>query len=119
MNTQIKGQNAEALACTYLQNQGLKLLARNYQCRFGEIDIIARDAMFLVFVEVRARISDAFGGALSSVTRSKQQKIVKTAYHYLMAHKLNDKYPLRFDVVALQGKCQEVHWIKQAFDLDY
>lgn len=118
MNTQTKGQKAEDLACEYLKKQGLRFITRNFRSRFGEIDLILRDKTVLVFVEVRSRSSMAFGGAIASVTLGKQQKIVKTAQFYLVKHGLQDKMPVRFDVVALEGKSGQINWIKQAFGAD-
>jgi putative endonuclease len=115
MKTQRKGQHAEQLALNYLQKQGLQLLARNYSCRFGEIDLIVLDKPFVVFVEVRARRSMVFGGASASVTYTKQQKIIKTAAHYLSLHALHNKMPARFDVIGIEGDKEELHWIKHAF----
>ena len=69
---------AEKQACDYLMSQGLKWVESNYRCQLGEIDLIMRDKEYLVFVEVRARASRDFGGALESVGYRKQQKILKT-----------------------------------------
>ena len=70
-----KGQHAERACCEFLQQQGLKLLARNYRGRHGEIDIIMQDKDALVFVEVRYRKNNHYGGALESVTAGKQARI--------------------------------------------
>lgn len=115
MLTQKKGQQAEDQACQYLEKQGLRLITRNYRAPFGEIDLICQHKDILVFVEVRARSSVVFGGALASVTRTKQQKILKTAQHYLLKNKLQDKMPVRFDVVGLEGYGGQIHWIQHAF----
>lgn len=110
------GFAAEEQARDYLTAQGLKWISSNYCCRVGEIDLIMRDSDFLVFIEVRARSTRAFGGAVASVTHSKQQKIIKTALCYLQAHKLQDKQPSRFDVVSLDGMPPRITWIKNAFE---
>ena len=68
------GLAAEEAVRTYLSKQGLKFLTKNFRCKLGEIDLIMRDGQCLVFVEVRARASADYGGALASVTKSKQQK---------------------------------------------
>lgn len=115
MQTKNKGQQAENQACDYLQKQGLHLLMRNYRTAFGEIDLIFKDKNMLVFVEVRARSSSAFGGAVASITRLKQQKILKTAQHYLLKNQLHDKMPIRFDVVGLDGRSGQINWIQHAF----
>lgn len=114
-----KGEEAEHAACAYLQKQGLVLLQQNYHCRWGEIDLIMRDTTFLVFVEVRARKSLHFGGALESITSSKQNKLWRSAMAYQVAHKLVDKLPARFDIVIFQGVAQKIEWIKNAFSADY
>lgn len=114
-----KGALAEQWACDYLTSKGLQWVASNYRCRMGEIDLIMRDGFFLVFVEVRARISKAFGGGLASVTSAKRQKLLKTALLYVMVHKLQDKQPFRFDVLSLDGDPPKIAWIKNAFGSDF
>jgi len=110
-----RGQWAEDYACQHLQQVGLRVLHRNYQCRWGEIDLIMQDHSTVVFVEVRYRRSQAYGGALDSITQHKQQKIIATAQHYLQQQ---TQQPLcRFDVVVLTGAVQAptVRWIQNAF----
>lgn len=110
----MKGDEAEQLASEFLQRQHLVLLERNYRCRFGEIDLIMRDGMTLVFVEVRMRTSQIFGGAAASITLFKQTKLLRTARHYLA--RLKSMPPCRFDAVLLSGSNgQELEWIKNAF----
>ncbi|MCK9515576.1 MAG: YraN family protein [Ottowia sp.] len=115
-NTRARGSAAEDLALAHLQRAGLKLVARNYETPGrggGEIDLIMRAADgTLVFVEVRARASDAGGGAAASVVRRKQQRIVRAARHYLT--RLPALPPCRFDVVAIEGS--RIHWLRAAFD---
>ncbi len=113
------GFAAEEQALQYLSTQGLKWVASNYRSRCGEIDLIMRDGSYLVFIEVRARSSMAFGGALASVTYSKRQKLIKTALFYLSAHRLHDKQAVRFDVVSIEGVPASVNWIKNAFGSDF
>lgn len=115
MNTKKTGQIAEHKALDYLNNQGLKLVLQNYSCRMGEIDLIMRDGAYLVFIEVRYRVSAAYGGGLASVTDSKRQKIMKTSMHYMMKYKVYDKFPLRFDVLSIDGNLDEITWVKNAF----
>ena len=107
-----KGEAAEEVAQQYLKSQGLILLERNYHSRFGEIDLIMQDANTLVFVEVRYRKNTHYGGAASSISYQKQQRIRKTAMTYLQKNGCN--YPARFDVIAIEGD-MKVSWIKQAF----
>src|SRR5216683_2305707 len=97
----ILGKTGEDLACRELERRGYAIIARRYRCRGGELDIIARDGSTLVFVEVKARDSRAFGDAAEAVTWHKQQRIVRLASDYVMRHHLNDS-PCRFDVVSIQ-----------------
>ncbi len=113
------GALAEQQACDYLVAQGLRWVVSNYSCRLGEIDLIMRDGDYLVFVEVRARASNAFGGALASITQSKRKKFIKTAALYLSVNKLHDKQPIRFDVVSMEGAPLSISWIKNAFGADF
>jgi len=107
------GQTAEARAAAFLQARGLKLLARNWRCRFGEIDLIMRDGATLVFIEVRLRSRNDFGGAAASITPAKQRKLLAAARQYLAT--LKTLPPCRFDVVALSGD-DAPDWIRNAFD---
>ena len=113
------GSLAEQQACDYLVAQGLHLVESNYNCRVGEIDLIMREGSCMVFVEVRARASNAFGGALASVSYSKRQKLIKTASLFLLTKKLYDKQPIRFDVLSIEGKPSSITWIKNAFGSDF
>ncbi len=111
------GDKFEQQACRYLQKQGLKLKERNADFRVGEIDLIMQDGDSLVFVEVRFRGEEAFGGAAASVNRRKQKKLIKAAQLYLLKHFANQPPPCRFDVIAIQdnGQGPSVNWIKNAF----
>jgi len=106
------GQDKERLAADFLTRQGLRLIARNHRCRFGEIDLIMGDAGVLVFVEVRYRASSRFGTPAETVDHHKQRRLVAAANHYLLAHP--SVLPCRFDVVAMTGHDQ-VLWLKDAF----
>jgi putative endonuclease len=110
-----KGLVGEDCARDYLIKQGLVFKKSNYRCRLGEIDLIMQDGVYLVFVEVRMRRSSTYGSALESVNYSKQKKIIKAASLYLSVNKLHEKYPVRFDVVSLQGIPPKIEWIKCAF----
>lgn len=104
---------AEDLAAEFLSRHGLAILERNYRCRGGEIDLVARDGTTLVFVEVRYRRSRRFGGAAASVDARKQARILLAARHYLAAR---GDAPCRCDVVALDALdpgC--IEWIRNAF----
>ena len=108
------GKEAEQIAAMYLQQQGLTMVASNYQCRYGEIDLIMRDSSMLVFVEVRLRSNASFGGAGMSITAAKQQKLTRTAEHYLQQH---GSKVCRFDAVLMsRPSAENIEWIKNAFD---
>lgn len=110
----MKGSDAEQVAVSYLQRQHLVLITQNYHCRFGEIDLIMRDGSTLVFIEVRMRTNEMFGGAAASITPAKQSRLLRTARHYLSA--INCEPPCRFDAILLSGdNGQEINWIKNAF----
>ncbi len=110
----MKGSDAEQIAASYLQRRHLVLVTQNYRCRFGEIDLIMRDGSTLVFIEVRMRNHEMFGGAAASITLSKQAKLLRTARQYLA--ELNSEPPCRFDALLLSGaNGQEIEWIKNAF----
>ena len=97
---QALGISGENLACAELGRRGYAILERRYRTRFGEIDIIARDGDTIVFVEVKARLTDDFGGAAAAITGWKQRRIAQMAVDYLSRRKLHD-CPCRFDVVAI------------------
>lgn len=116
-NTQDIGNRAEEDACAFLEIQGLTLIERQYRCRYGEIDLIMQDTDDIVFVEVRCRRRIDYGTALESITKSKINKIVKAATHFLQANKCLYKVNSRFDFIVIQpnaGKMQ-LEWIKNAF----
>lgn len=108
------GRYYEDVACHYLLEQGLILLAKNSLYRLGELDLVMRDKTCLVFVEVRYRKNDLFGSAAMTITRQKQTKIIKAAQLWMLSQKLNpEQTEYRFDVFAITG--QEQQWIKSAF----
>ena len=107
------GVQFEQQALAFLKQQGLSLVCQNFYCRYGEIDLIMSDQDTLVFIEVRYRKNQDFGGATGSVTRQKQQKIIKTAKHYLV--QLESEPYCRFDVIAISEKITEPQWIQDAF----
>jgi putative endonuclease len=112
------GVAAEALAAQYLKVRGLKVLARNLRCKAGELDLVCLDRGVLAIVEVRQRGSDEFGGASASVTCAKQHKIIRAAQFFLRREKHWRNFPVRFDVLAIEGLPQGAHrvdWIKDAF----
>jgi len=118
MKQRHRGQQTELIAESFLIEKGLITKDKNYYTKCGEIDLIMLDNDTLVFIEVRFRASDDFGGALESVDQFKQRKIAKTALQYLQKHKLNNHY-CRFDVICLSydsNKQYEINWIKNAFE---
>lgn len=112
-----RGQQFERLAGKHLQQHGLSLVATNIHSRYGEIDIIARDGDCLVFVEVRFRAGTSHGSPAATVTPAKQEKIRRTALHFLQKHGLTNRMPTRFDVVGITGSLEQplIRWIKNAF----
>ena len=111
-HTQEVGQRAEDRAQARLIAHGLQPVTRNYRCRGGEIDLVMRDGDCLVFVEVRFRRSNSFGGALSSIDARKQRRLTLAAQHYLARHGWQG--PCRFDVMAFDSESRET-WIRDAF----
>jgi putative endonuclease len=106
------GRAAEDAAASLLRAQGLTIVERNFRTKLGEIDLVARDKDEIVFVEVRARASAAYGGAAASVGGLKRRKLIRAAQVWLQTRGWNG--PCRFDVVALDGGAAE--HIPAAFD---
>jgi putative endonuclease len=112
----VVGDDAERIAEQYLHEHGLKTIARNYQCRYGEIDLIMQDGEVLVFAEVRYRASKDFGGAAASIHVAKQRRIIAAAGHYLTA--IRQPPPCRFDAILLNKlNIANVEWMKDAFGM--
>lgn len=107
------GREKEALAESYLKEQGYKILQKNSYSYFGEIDLVAKDGIYLAFVEVKYRKTQKRGYALEAITQKKRQRIYNTAKYYLYQNQIPLDTPCRFDVVAIQG--QEIQLIKNAF----
>lgn len=112
-NTRNTGTSYERKAAEYLEQQGLVILKHNYRCRQGEIDLIARDKEYLVFVEVKYRSQNRAGYSLDAVNPAKQKTISKVARYFLTAEYHCTEIPCRFDVIGIDGGC--LHWIKDAF----
>ena len=113
-----QGQMFEQFAKNYLENRGLVPVCDNFNSRIGEIDLIMLDNNVLVFVEVKFRSSNSFGGAIAAISASKQQKIIKTAMFYSLTKSINFEHTAsRFDVVAITGASEplDIQWIKNAF----
>jgi putative endonuclease len=107
------GNAAEDAAADFLQQKGLKLIARNFRCPYGEIDLIMQDGKTLVFIEVRLRSSSNFGGAAMSITQSKQQKLKRSAERYMQLH---GECACRFDAILMQSiNTGAIEWVHNAF----
>ncbi|HPT50932.1 MAG TPA: YraN family protein [Accumulibacter sp.] len=114
--SRVSGARAEDLAARFLERQGLVVLARNYRCRGGEVDLICRHGRGLVFVEVRFRRSASHGGAAASIVPSKQSRLILAARHYLAGHAHGD-CDCRFDCLVLDALSESaIEWIRDAFD---
>jgi putative endonuclease len=112
------GKAGEEAAVQYLRQQGYRILERNYRCRFGEIDLIARDGSTLVFIEVKTRRSQRFGPAAAAVTIEKQRHLIRASQVYLT--RMGKAQELcRFDVVTIEIDAQmpRIELIKDAFQL--
>jgi len=114
------GKKGEDLAIRFLKKKGYRTIERNYACKMGEIDIIAKEKDTLVFIEVKTRTSVTFGPPQLAVNPKKQLQMSKAALHFLKEKNLEDA-KARFDVVAilLGPKGQEIELIQNAFDLSY
>jgi putative endonuclease len=112
------GKTGEDLACQELERRGYGILARRYRTRFGEIDIIAKDNETTVFVEVKTRDGEDFGGGAAAVTPWKQRRVALMAIAYLARHNLHDT-PCRFDVVTVDVKdsVPQIVVYEDAFDV--
>ena len=108
-----QGAAAEALAAAWLERQGLRVIERNWHCRFGELDLVLQDGPVIVIAEVRLRSSARFGGAAASIDRRKQARLTAAAQLYLARRPSS---PCRFDVVLLGDKeGRDIEWIRNAF----
>ncbi|MBQ6092908.1 MAG: YraN family protein [Clostridia bacterium] len=118
MNRSEKGKLGEDVCAWYLEKHGYSVVARNVHSRYGEVDLIAENADFVCFVEVKTRKAGAPVSPAEAVDRRKQQKLVLTAQHYLLTHE-TAKQP-RFDVFEVllngEGRPEKVRLIEHAFD---
>ena len=114
-NKRSLGSEKENLAVSYLTEQNVKILAKNFYFRGGEIDLIAKDGEYVCFIEVKYRRSNKFGTPEEAVTTSKQKKIIQGAKVYLYQKRYPTDTPCRFDVISVCG--QEITWLKDAFTL--
>ncbi|UAW99972.1 YraN family protein [Halopseudomonas nanhaiensis] len=115
---QLLGNRAERAAERLLTDTGMRLLARNYRCKQGELDLVMRDADTVVFVEVRYRRRNQWGSAVETVDWRKQKRLIAAAHHYLLTHPHLADQPCRFDVIAAEGNPADpgsYRWIREAF----
>ena len=113
------GEPGEEAACAFLRRQGFEVLERNFRCRSGEVDVIARDGDTVVFVEVKERHGDSHGEGHESVTPGKRRRVVRAARLYAASRGLSES-PLRFDVVSIDHgpKGAKIRHDRGAFDAD-
>ncbi len=114
MNNRKTGIEGESQAVEFLQNKGYKILERNYSCKIGEIDIVAKDKETLVFVEVKARKNTLFGMPVEAITPAKVRNIIGVARYFLLAHKLHN-VDCRFDVICILKN--KIEHIENAFEV--
>ncbi len=114
-----KGLHFEQQALNWLKQKGLEAVEQNFNCRYGEIDLIMRDGDTLCFIEVKFRNSNAFGGTAYSIPTSKQHKIVRSALRYITLHKALQSMNYRFDALFIQPQINQqqnhIEWIQNAF----
>jgi putative endonuclease len=113
------GRDAESQALRYLEQQGLRLLAQNWLCKGGELDLVMLDGDTVVFVEVRYRQHTQWGGALGSINGRKRQKLIFAAQSFLQRESRWSNHPCRFDVIAIEkapGAEPHLNWLRNAFD---
>lgn len=115
-NKRVQGIAGEDAAVRFLEENGFKILKRNYRFERAEIDIIAQDGEELVFVEVKTRRSNFYGAPEDAVTEEKQEQIRAAAEGYLYQHDIDNR-PCRFDIVAIEFKDgkKEIRHLKDAF----
>lgn len=112
------GRSAEDAALAFLESRGLSPLARNFRCRYGEIDLVMRDDDVVVFVEVRCRVGRSLASAAATVNTGKQDRLTKAAQAFLGTHPEFGLAVMRFDVIAFD-RHPERHgptaWLRDAF----
>jgi putative endonuclease len=116
----LQGERGEYTARRWLESRGLAFIAANFRCLFGELDLVMLDGNCVVVVEVRYRRNSGYGGALMSVSPTKQHRLAKTTQCFLQQQKRLRNMPLRFDVLALSGNATapKIDWRRSAFCFD-
>jgi len=99
----ITGRSGEDIAARYLLEKGYQIIERNFRCRKGEIDIIAKDKKEIVFIEVKTRTNENYGRPIDAVTYYKQKHIIKSIQYYLFAKKLENAF-IRIDIIEVYQK---------------
>lgn len=119
-NKRLFGEKIEQEVQRHLEQKGLITLYKNFSCKVGEIDLVMREQATLIFVEVRYRKNNTFGSGAETVTRRKQQRIIRTAQYFLLKKPSFANFPCRFDVVSVQpnhnNQYNTIHWIPNAFE---
>lgn len=110
----VKGGEAEDAAAAWCRDRGWQVVRRNFRVKGGEIDLICLDDATLVFVEVRKRRDNRYGGAAASITRAKQRKLILAAQLFLQSNPNLARKPARFDVIAVTAT-DDIDWIRSAF----
>ncbi len=113
MNNRTVGTKFELEAANYLQKNGYEILQKNYRCRIGEIDLIAKAEGYLCFIEVKYRSGTTKGYPSEAITPNKIRRITRTAEFYMLLHKISPNTPCRFDVVVILNS--DITLIKNAF----
>lgn len=113
-NHREKGAEYEKRTAEFLRQKGFQILHRNFYSRYGEIDLIARDGRYLVFVEVKYRENNRGGHPLEAVDAGKRRRICRTADYYCLRHGYGEDTPCRFDVAGIMG--EELIHIRNAFE---
>jgi putative endonuclease len=113
----IRGRASEHIARRWLLRRGLEFIEANYCCPVGELDLVMLEDDCLVFIEVRYRRTNHYGGALESVTLAKQARLGRAAEHFLQRRNAHQRRPVRFDVIAISGKhpLLAIDWCRNAF----
>lgn len=119
MNLKQIGKYGENLAVGFLKKQGYEIIKTNFRCRFGEIDIIAKDGRTIVFVEVKTRKTLRFGMPSESVDFRKQFHMKRVAQYFISYYLSHEDYTYRFDVVEIlidkKSNATKINLIKNAF----
>lgn len=114
----VRGRDAEQLAEQYLLSKGFSIVARNFKCRQGEIDLIATNGQILHFIEVKGRWTDKMGRPLDQINRHKMKRIARAAQMYLYKNSKFMRFRLFFSVLGVDGKDDppRISWVPNAFD---